>query len=401
MTQQNTLGKISAFFGMAVQILVVVFLARLTIDVGTRLPYPFIPQLADGLGLTIVGFSWLLFIRSMAGVAGPLFGVAADRIGRRRVMAAGLIFQAVGVLWLALSSGWWAVPPMILYGISLSAFIPAEQAYISDLVAYNKRGRALAAIEFSWATSGIVGLPLVGWMIDAFGWRSPLVVLGLFSLFFAALVWRMLPAVEQHTHTELSAAELWRVLVRPNVLATLMVGLLLFLAASTFSTLWSIWLTADFGLTAATLGLIATGIGIAELAGSGGSSLFIDRLGKRRGSLVGLVGTAGIFLGLAFTQVSLPLVIAGLVTFGLFVEFTIVSLVTLFSEQAPEARATVFSLVAFGASIGSAVASPVTALLWENFGLVAVCVAGAASLLVAAALVWHQLTEREGAAGAV
>ncbi len=398
MVHQNTLAKLSAFFGMAIHVLIVVFLARLTIDVGTRLPYPFIPQLAGGMGLSIVGFSWLLFIRSMAGIVGPLFGVAADRIGRRKVMTAGLMFQAVGVLGLSMSSGWLAVLAMVFYGISLAAFIPAEQAYISDQVVYSKRGRALAAIEFSWAISGIVGLPIVGWMIDAFGWRSPLLLLGLFSLLLALIIWLFMPQAERHTPTDMSLAGYWQVFLRSNVLASVMVGLLLFFGASMFSTLWSIWLTADFGLTAATLGLIATGIGITELTGSGVSSLFIDRLGKRRGSLFGLISTAAVFLALPFTQMALPLVIAGLISFGLFVEFTIVSLVTLFSEQAPEARATVFSLVGFGAAIGSAVSSPLTALLWENMGLAAVCAVGATSLLIAAALVWQQLTEREGAA---
>jgi YNFM family putative membrane transporter len=319
--------------------------------------------------------------------------VAADRIGRRKVMTAGLLFQAVGVLGLTVTSGWWVVLPMIFYGISLSAFTPAEQAYISDQATPHKRGRALGAIEFGWATDGIVALPIVGWMIDAFGWRSPLVVLGFFSLFFAVVIWLFMPKVEAHTHTHLSAGELWQVFVRPNVLATVMVGMLLFTGVGIFATVWGIWLTTDFGLTAATLGLIATGIGIAELAGSGSSSLFIDRIGTRRGSLFGLISAALIFLALPITQISLPLAIGGLVIFSLFLEFTIVSLMPLYSEQAPESRAMVFSLVAFGASIGSAISSPLTALLWENYGLAAVSVAGAASLFVAAGLVWRLLTE--------
>lgn len=393
MTYTSLPGKLSAFFGVAIQILIVVFLARLTIDVGVRLPYPFIPQLAEGMGMTIVGFSWLLFIRSMAGIVGPFFGVAADRIGRRKIMTAGLLFQAVGVLGLTVITGWWVVLPMILYGISTSAFIPAEQAYISDQVAYNKRGRALAAIEFSWATSSIVGLPIIGWMIDAFGWRAPLVVLGLFSLLFAIIIWLTMPKAEHQAQTRLAPGDFWRVFLRPNVLAAVFVGVLLFMSAGMFSTLWSIWLTADFGLTAATLGLIATAVGIMELAGSGSASLFIDRIGRRRGSLFGLGATALAFLALPVTQTSLPLVIGGLVVFGLFVEFTIVSLVTLFSEQAPEARATVFSLVGFGAAIGSAISSPLTALLWENLGLAVVCTVGAASLFAAAGLVWRLLTE--------
>ena len=395
MAQLSTAQKLTSFFGVAVQILGVLFLARLTIDVGTRLIYPFIPQFSAGLGLSIVGFSWLLFIRSLAGVAGPLFGVAADRYGRRKLMATGLWCQSIGVLGLALTWQWWAVLPMLFYGVSLAAFIPAQQAYISDQVAYHRRGRALATIEFSWATSGIVALPIVGWMIDTFNWQLPLIVLGLFSLIFAGIVWFLLPVVEHHTQTDLSISKFWQVFVRPNVLATIFVGLLMFVGVGIFSTVWSIWLTADFSLTAVTLGFIATAIGIAELSGSGGSALFIDQIGKKRGSFLGLIGSGLAFLMLPVGQASLPLAIGGLVLIGLVIEFTVVSLIPLYSEQVPEARATVFSLVGFGVSIGVAVSAPLTAILWANYGLWAVCWLGAVTLFLAAGLVARFLTENQ------
>lgn len=379
--------RVSAFLGLSLQIMAVVFLARFTVDTGTRSLYPFIPQISAGLGLTVVGFSWLIFLRAMAGLAGPIFGLLADRYGRRNIMTIGLICQAAGVAGLALSSGWWTLLPIILFGLSLAAFLPAEQAYVSDRVAYEKRGRALAAIEFSWAMAGIVSLPVIGWLIDAFNWRTPFFLLALLSLAGAILVWRWLPAVDHRSRLGLDWAGVWAVCRRPNILAAIGVGLLLFVAVSSFITLWSIWLSADFGLAATALGLVATGIGVAELGGSVLSSLFIDRLGKRRGSQLGLGLMAFAFLLLPLTQTSLSVAVAGLIVLGIINEFTIVSLLPLYSEQAPEARATVFSLVAAGISIGAAAGSPITAILWAEVGLWAVCLVAALCLFTALGLI--------------
>ncbi|NJN93287.1 MAG: MFS transporter [Anaerolineales bacterium] len=133
------------------------------------------------MGLSVVNFSWLIFIRGIIGVAGPIFGVWSDRYGRRKVMAVGLLCQTIGVIGLTLSWQWWAIAPMLVFGLGLTAFIPPQQAYISDHVVYQRRGRALAIIEASWAVAAIIFLPLVGWLIDKFGWRSPFMILGLLS----------------------------------------------------------------------------------------------------------------------------------------------------------------------------------------------------------------------------
>ena len=220
------------FFGLSLQILVMMFLARLIVDTGWRMVYPFIPQFSTGLGLTVVGFSWLIFVRSIAGLTGSIFGILADRYGRRRLMTMGLLAEAAGLIALALSWQWWAVGPMMLFGIGVSTFMPVQQAYVSDKVDYNKRGRALATIDMSYAVSGLVGMVIVGWMIEAIGWRSPFLILGLLCLLAAPVIWSQLPAVEDRTHNSLTLATLRSVLAKPNVLASMGVGLLVCLSAA-------------------------------------------------------------------------------------------------------------------------------------------------------------------------
>lgn len=386
-------NRLQAFLGVSLQIMGIVFVTRFIMDIGTRMLYPFIPQISTGLGLTVVAFSWLIFIRAITGMAGPIFGLLADRVGRRKVMAYGSLGQGLAVIGVALSRQWWAVLPMILYGLSLAAFIPAGQAYISDQAPFHKRGRALGAIELSWALVGIVSLPVVGWLIDSFGWQIPFLLLSIFNFLGAALAWFRLPAIEHRSRHKLALAEMWRICLRPNVLAAIGVGLFLFIAVGIFITIWGIWLNQAFNLNAAALGGVATAIGLAELGGSGMSSLFIDRIGKRRGSQAGLIGLTITLLLLPLTQSSLLVAIAALILAGMFIEFSIVALLPLYAEQAPEARATVFSLTAFGVSIGVASGSPLTAILWNNFGLWAVCGVAAVCAFIASGLVTVFLQE--------
>jgi len=257
--------------------------------------YPFIPQLSAGLGLTVVGFSWLMFVYALAGLAGPIFGVLADRYGRRKIMVVALLCLGTGALWLAFSQHWWAAIPMFIMGLGVHTFMPAQQAYISDQTAYEKRGRALGTIEYSWALTAIVILPTVGWLIENYSWRTPFLIIAPLAFLGAILVWFGLPHAEHHTQTKFSWSTVQTVILRSNVIGTVLAALFVFIALGSFLTLISIWLSNDFGFGATQLGLIAMIVGLTELGGSVSSSLFIDRLGKKRGGSFGLLLGALIF----------------------------------------------------------------------------------------------------------
>jgi len=388
--------RVNLFFGIGLQFISTMFLIRLIVITGLRMVYPFIPQISAGLGLTVVGFSWLIFIRSMLGLTGPFFGILADRYGRRRIMAAGLLAQSLGLAGVALSWQWWSIGPIILLGFGATAFLPIQFAYISDLVTYEKRGRAMATVDMSYAITGIVFLPIAGWLIYTLGWRAPFLILALASLIAAAIIWFRFPTVEKQMHIELPWSTILGFVHKPNVLASMAVGMLLLFAASCSMTIWGIWLSDDFGLDAAALGLVATGISLAELAGIVLSALFIDRIGKRRGSQIGLVLTAIAFLILPLSQDSLFLAVLMLIGLGGTLEFTTISLFSLYSEQLPQARAMMFSLVGLGIAIGMALGSPVTVVLWEQVGLEAVSAVSTICLLLAFILVWRVLKETPG-----
>jgi predicted MFS family arabinose efflux permease len=389
----STQSKISAYLGVSIHIFGFIFLARLIRDMGARVMYPFIPQLSEGLGLTVIAFSWLIFLYALAGLTGPIFGILTDRYGRRKIMVLALLCQGIGALWLAFSQQWESVFPMFVMGLGVAIFIPAQQAYISDQTSYEKRGRALGTVEYSWALTAILILPVAGWLIENYSWRTPFLLMAPMAFLGAAMVWFGLPRTERHTPTGFSWSRVRSVILRSNVIGAVIAALFIYIALGSFLSLLSIWLSNDFGLGAAQLGLVAMIVGITELGGSVSSSLFIDRIGKKRGGSLGLLLGALVFLMLPLVRSQLLLAVGGLVLLGLMLEFTIVSLIPLYSEQAPEARGTVLSLTALGGGVGVAIGPPLTANLWEISGLWAICIVTTICLLVALGIISRLLHE--------
>ena len=385
--------KIYRFFGVSLPLIGIIFSTRFVIDISTRLLFTFVPQLANGLGLSLTGFGWLMFLRAIGGITSPIFGLAADKIGRRRVMALALVVQATAVAGLAFSQGWWALLPMGLSGLSLAAFVPAQQAYITEQSSPQKRGRVMGTIEMSWSVTALLASPVIGWMIKSIGWRAPLLLLSVLYLVGTAVVLRLPPVSVHQTQPSLTRSEIGRLLLRKNVLASVLVAFLVYVAVTCFLTITGVWLTADFGLDAAAIGLVSTLVGIAELTGAGASSLLIDWVGKQRGNVWGLLLLAAAFAIIPFLPQTTWLAVAALAVVGLLFQFVIVSLIPLYAEQAAEARGTVLALVFAGVGLGASVGPPLTALLWQQYHILGVSVAGVVSLLVAMGLVGRFLQE--------
>ena len=387
---KNRLGN---FFGLGLELLSLMFFVRLVVDTSNRIFMPFIPQFSSGLGLTITAFSWLLALRSLMGLTSPVIGVLADRYGRRLVMILALVTRGFGLLGLGFSTGWWSALPMLVVSLSTTAYLPIQRAYVSDQVSYERRGRALAAVDASFSTAGMVGLPIIGWMIEIWGWQLPILMLAGLSFLAAMLAGLRLPKTENRTSSQPLQLIMWKYLRQPSILASVLVSILLLFIFILFMTFWALWLSVDYGLGPLEIGLMGTRVGIAEFTGLFLAGLFIDRIGKRRGSLWGLIVTTALFLFFLVFNKTLLSVQVMLVITALVFEFVLTAAIPLFAEQAPGARATVFSLVALGNTIGIGLGPPVTTSLWAWGGLKAVTIVASICSLLAFFLVWKYLRD--------
>jgi len=77
-----------------------------------------------------------------------------------------------------------------------------------------------------------------------------------------------------------------------------------------------------------------------------------------------------------------------------WLEYSIVSLFPLYGEQAPEARATIFALVALANGVGLAAGPVLATTLWESHGLTTITTVATLSLVLCALLIGFFLREK-------
>ncbi|MBE2234028.1 MAG: MFS transporter [Anaerolinea sp.] len=385
------------------RLIVVAIAMRLVVDTAVRLFYPFLPEISRGLGITLSQGGLLLALRSAMVFPSPLFGAWSDRHGPRGLLTAALLTQAVGLWWLSTAQGLAsAIPPIILLGLASTAFIPNLQATVAAHVPFHRRGRVVGIIEFSWAITGLVILPLVGITMVQAGWQAPLRILAGLSLAVAPLP-SLLPrghrpaATVGRSFRQLAGA-VWQ---SPSARAAILVNGLIFVAAESFFVTYGAWLEQSFGMAPNQIGRVAALLGLAELLASGGSSLFIDRLGKRRGVGLGLAAMTLTLALLPLLERSQALAVAGMAVFTLAFEWSIVSHISLLSEQAPLARGTVLSLAVVAGGIARTVSDYLAVVLFEQGGMLATVLFGVAGAALALFVLRRWVQERAAEPGEV
>lgn len=380
------------------RLITVSLLMRLVVDTAARMFYPFLPEISRGLGITLSQGGLLISVRSATVFFSPVFGLWSDRRGPRLLLSGALLVQGASLWWLSAVQGLSAaIPPVLLLGLSSAAFIPTLQAAISELVPFQRRGRILAVVEFSWALTGLLILPLVGLMMVALGWQAPFRLFAGFSFIVAPLPW-LLPLHRPFAGQVSSSVGRTMRLVwsSSSARAAILVSGLLFVAAESFFVTYGAWLERDYGLAPDAVGRVASLLGVAELTASTLSSLFIDRVGKRRGVAAGLLAMTVSMVALPFLGSSLAWAMAGMFAFTVSFEFSVVSNIGLMSEQVPRARGTVLSLGAMATGIARTVCGFLGVALFEWRGMAATAVLAAlgSALGLAVLLLW--VAERAG-----
>ena len=337
-------------------------IVRLVFNTFYRMIYPFLSYFAKGLGVDLRTISYAITMRSLMGLIGPFLASVADSRGRKAGMIIGTIAYTVAISLIAI----WPTFPVFFIALSLAfigylIFVPSLQAYLGDLVPYEKRGRVLGITEFAWSLSAIIGVPLVGLIIARRGWLAPfplIAVLGGFTVL--ALAWMLPKDPAPREGNPGFWKNIRKVFTYPPAIAALVMAALYTAANETITLVYGIWVEKAFNLSIASLGATALAIGISELGGETLVTAFTDKIGKRKALAIGIIGNC-------FAALSLPIFgrwLAGalvcLFLFYLTFEFTVVSGIPLMSEILPSTRATMLAshmaVLAIGRSIGDLIA---------------------------------------------
>jgi DHA1 family inner membrane transport protein len=326
---------------------------RLVTNTAIRMGNPFLLVFARGLGVELGDVAAALATASITSSLGPFLAQIADRHGRRTGILLGLIIFTTGAalvfFWPSYATFFAAV---MLANLGNNVFQPSLQAYVSDAVAYQRRGLVLSILEISWAGSYIICIPLVGVLISRSTWQSPFAVLAALGALSIVIILSTIRQDHPSEEEKLEGSSILKVLrYRPALFAVLM-GACFVTANGLVTVMYGVWVEQVFHLEIAAIGAAAAVIGLSELGGEALVGWLADHLGKQRSIILGLVLNCLWVAALPIAGKSLTGAMIWLFFFFLTFEITMVSAIPLMSEIFPAARATMLSLFFSFASLG-------------------------------------------------
>jgi len=308
------------------------FLMAFTIFIdftGFGLVIPLLPFWAQHLGANAVGVGLILTLYALAQfIFTPMLGSLSDRYGRRPVIIASLIIEAIAFALSALAN---TLPLLFVarfIGGVGSSNIGSAQAVVSDVTPPEGRARGMGLIGAAIGMGFVVG-PAIGGALAPLGPAIPFWVAAIVAVVNTLLVTLFLPETRKRevaaagTHTKNEGVSVllagWKQALRYPIVARLVIMNLLFNVAFTaMEAIYPLFSQHVFGWTAMQNGYIFTYVGIIVVIMQGGLvGQLVKRFGERSLLIAGLIMlTIGLGLLPWSTQLGLMLVALGILSAG-------------------------------------------------------------------------------------
>lgn len=234
-----------------------------------------------GLSDTQLGIVGGLAFSLIYAVTGFVFGFAADRWVRVRVIALGLavwsLATAAGGLATDFTTLFWA---RFFTGIGEASLFPCAISLIGERFPSERRGRALGIFGMAAAIGAGLGIGLGGRLADVFGWRAVFFIYGASGLVLLPLVLSLPEARRTYDATATHPAVILLELVRDRRLFALWMAGMTAIAAGIGYAAWiPSFFVREQGLAVTSAGAL---FGAAALLGGVAGSLLGGFLADRR-----------------------------------------------------------------------------------------------------------------------
>jgi predicted MFS family arabinose efflux permease len=330
---------------------------------GMRLLDPLLPLVADSLHVTVASASVLIASFMLPyGLGQAVLGPLGDRLGKLRVVCVAVILYGIFVAACAAASGLTALVLLrAASGLFAGAVIPLMMAYLGDVVPYAERQETLGRFLTGMVMAQMLTGPISGLIGERAGWRMSFVALGLFSVIVGATltvrfgrhIWQATQTPNRTVVPGLTAY--LRLLKRPVgrwlLVSAFFDGVCLFGGAFPYV---GAFLIEEFGLNAATTGLIVAGFGVGSFLYTRFARRLVRRFGEGGLLLLGGIGVTAGLVGLALApnwQIATATQIAMGLTFYMFHGV----LQARATEALPEARGAAVSAFALALFLGQGI----------------------------------------------
>ena len=139
----------------------------------------FFEPLIEEFGWSYTQVSFAASLRGMEmGIFAPLIGLCVDRVGPRKLLFAGVISTGMGLLILSSTHSLWTFyGAFLLLGLGAGGCLNVVTMSIAANWFRKNLGRAMGFMSAGFGTGGLF-IPVIVFLIDSYGWRMALVILG-------------------------------------------------------------------------------------------------------------------------------------------------------------------------------------------------------------------------------
>ena len=279
------------------------------------------------LGYIGSSFMWVYALSA------PLAGLVGDRMSRKTVIVAGLIFWSLITIATALSRTYWQLIAFrALEGLGEAFYFPASMSLLSDYHGRDTRSRAMSWHQSSVYAGTIAGGAVAGFLADRWGWRAGFylfgslgVLLGIFLIGFLREPQRGGGEKDTGAHAPFRISEIGMDLFgHPMVLILISVFIGANFVAMIFLTWLPSYLNRMFHMSLTMAGLNATAyLQVASVLGVLTGGVLADRMARRHRGGRMMTQAAGLFAGVPFLfltgwTLSVPVLVLAMTGFGFF-----------------------------------------------------------------------------------
>lgn len=361
--------------------------------------HPLLDAMAHDFAIAPASVGIVVTVTQIGYALGLFFIVPlGDLFDRRKLIAGQAVLSAVALIAVGIAPN----AAMLLASLAvvglLAVVVQVLVAYAADLAVPSERGRAVGTV-----TSGVIlGILLArfvaGVVADFAGWRWVYLVSAALTLVMAVVLFLILPRHETErprtSYPRLLGSVVLLFVQEPLLRVRAVLAMLIF---ATFNVLWAPLVlplsAAPFSLSHTEIGLF----GLAGVAGALGARWTGGLVDRGRGQLVtglSLLLMTAAWLPIAFMGLSLWLLVAGIVMLDLAIQAIHVTNQSLIFARRPDARSRLVGGYMIFYSLGSALGSIASTMVYGAMGWSGVCMLGAGVGLMA--LLFWALTLRVG-----
>ena len=347
----------------------IIFSVTLLGVMGVAIIAPALPVIMKQFNLTVAQVGLLITFFTVPSVLiTPILGVAADRLGRKKIIAFSLLLFGVSGILCGLAGDFGTLLLLrVFQGIGAAALSSLNLTIIGDLYQGSRRA-GIMGINSSVLSLGTASYPLLGGALATLAWNFPFFISFLaIPVGFAVLFRLKSPEPDNHESLKTYFASAWKGFKNFRILSLFSLGIMTFIILfGCISTTLSILLSRDFGASALSIGIVMFTMSITTATVSSQLGRIYRRFRKENLLIFGF-GCYSIALLLISYSPSLWFFILPMLIFGVGNGLVMPVVQVLVVEQAsPEHRAILMSTNGAMLRVGQSIGPPLTALAFAQ-----------------------------------